>query len=74
MADFETQTVQQVTDILVAENFSSAREYAEYYLGLTADLETEEEIASLLASALRYEYRGDPQPVAVRIAAVIYNA
>lgn len=74
MADFENHTVQQITDILVAENYSSATEYAEFYLGLTADLETEQEIASVLASALREEYPEDPQPVADRIAAVIYNA
>lgn len=74
MADFENHTVQQITDILVAEEFSSAREYAEYYLRLTADLETEQEIAGLLTAALREEYAEDPQPVADRIAAVIYNA
>lgn len=74
MADFETHTVQQITDILVAEEFSNAREYAEYYLRLTADLETEQEIAGLLTTALREEYEEDPQPVAEKLAAVIYNA
>ena len=76
MADFENHTVQQITDILVAEEFSSAEEYARYYLRLTADLETEQEIAGLLTTALREEYEGGHslRLIAEKLAAVIYNA
>lgn len=76
MADFETHTVQQITDILVAEEFASSREYAEYYLRLTADLETEQEIAGLLTTALREEYEGGHslRLIAEKLASIIYNA